>query len=220
MSQPQYQCPPLVDLQYELGKANPAKLGMFAGMVPGAQGISVVVSGYDVDDAGQLTSLDALVSLAVSNPADLFAMSAGFLPQLAGVQLPADGSGVDVTDMLGLPPLGRVMLAAKGDNLVLYTGKRSAELANELANELALQKSLAANELAVQKSLAANGMVVMTADYKQLLTPVFNMIEAMGESVPPELQGMQSTDMKVKFSMDVKPSGLEMDIRMAGGVSQ
>ncbi|MCF1458118.1 MAG: hypothetical protein LPH21_11365 [Shewanella sp.] len=205
MTQPEYQCPPLVELQYELARANPATLGMFTGMAQGVQGISVVVSGYDMDDAGQLKSLDALVSLAVSNPADLFAMSAGFLPQLAGVQLPADGSGVDVTDVLGLPPLGRVMLAAKGDHLVLYTGKRSAELANELA---------------VQKSLAANGMAVMTADYKQLLTPVFNMVEAMGEPVPPELQGMKNTDMKVKISMDVKPSGLEMDIRMADNVPQ
>ncbi|MGI2258997.1 hypothetical protein [Shewanella sp. GXUN23E] len=205
LTQPEFQCPLLSQLQYELAQTNPAMLGMFTGMAQGAQGISMVVSGYEMDDAGQLKSLDAMVSLAVSNPGNLFAMSAGFLPQLAGVQLPEDGSGIDVTELLGLPPLGPVMLAAKGEHLVLYTGKRSAELANELA---------------VQKSLAANGVAVMTADYKQLLTPVFNMAEAMGEAVPPELQGMQNADMKVKFSMDVKPTGLEMDVRMAGSVPQ
>ncbi|MCL1036091.1 hypothetical protein L2750_02835 [Shewanella submarina] len=200
MMTPQMQCLPLAAMQSELSQANPAMLGMFSGMAQGAKGVSVVVSGFELDEYGEPKSVDAMVSLAVEDPQTLYAMSASFLPQLAGVQLPADGSPIDVTDMLGLPPIGKVMLAAKGKHLVLYTGSRSTELANELG---------------VVDSIKPNGIMVMTADYKKVFTPLFDVMEAMGEEIPPEIEGMKDANMKVLFDFDVTDKGLVFDTRMA-----
>lgn len=201
MVEPELQCAPLAELQYELSQANPAMLGMFTGMAQGTKGVSLVVSDYELDEVtGEPKSVDAMVSIAADNPQNLFAMASSFLPQLAGVQLPADGSGLDVTNMLGLPPMGQVMLAVKGQHLVLYTGKRSTELAGELA---------------AVDAIKPNGIVVGTADYQKLFKPLFNVMEAMGEPVPPEMQGLENADMQVLFDFDVDDKGLVFDTRMA-----
>ncbi|BDM65520.1 hypothetical protein NFHSH190041_29720 [Shewanella sp. NFH-SH190041] len=200
MTRPQFQCQVLASLQSELSQANPAMLSMASGMAQGAKGVSVVVSDYAMNQNGQLDNVDALVSVAVNDPKKLFSVASGFDPALAAIQLPEDGSAVDVSDALGVSPDLKVMMAIKGKHLVAYSGPKSEKLANELAKS---------------NTLTGNGILSGSVDYKKFFGPFITMAESMGETIPSELADLKHANVQMHFGIDVNSKGLVFDTRMA-----
>lgn len=197
---PSYQCEPLHQMQAEMESQSPAMLGMFTGMANGVKGLSMSLLDYELSEGSQqveLKGLDAIVTLSADDPATLFNMVKPFAPEFANIQLPTDGSAVDLSSALQLPPsLGfKANMALKGNHLALYSGDKSQGLADGLANE----------------ALSTNGMLSMSADYSKMFAPVMTLMEMSGEPIPAELAGFKDYNMKVKLSMDVNDQGIVID---------
>lgn len=193
MMSPRFQCEPLAQLQAELEQANPAMIGMATGMADGVKGIGLSVLDFELDMAGgepNLKKLDSLLSLSADDPAFLLEMVKPFAPMLAGIDLKS-GEDVDLSDFIP-PEFGvSAKLGLRGQHLVLFTGEGSKKLADGLKGE----------------ALTANGLYSMSADYGRMMGPVMAMLEASGEEIPPELQGLENYKMKVQMAVDVVPEG-------------
>ncbi|EDQ02115.1 hypothetical protein [Shewanella benthica] len=179
MLQPQYQCQILQEFQQEMSGQNPAMLGMFTGMANGVRGVSAALFDYKFTElaAGaqgepSLESVDAIISLSADNPSILFNMVKPFAPGLANIQLPQDGSPVDLSQLLPLPPEYGISpkLALKGKHLVLYTGDKAEAVANKLADE----------------KLDNNGLYSVYLDYSKVFAPILSLAEMTGEPLPEE----------------------------------
>lgn len=199
MLEPTYKCEPLIEMQESVREANPAALAMFTGMAQGVKGISAGISDFSLDmDSPQptLNTLDAVMTLTADNPAVLFNMAKSFAPPLAAIQLPTDGSSLDLSTVLPIPPEVNVkpMLALKGKHLVIYSGK-GEEVANGLATE----------------EPTGNGLYNISIDYKKMLTPVMPMIQMAGDpEVAEQLSMLTKMDMNIKMDMKLNAQGIEM----------
>ncbi|WP_028764179.1 hypothetical protein [Shewanella colwelliana] len=197
---PQYECAPLQQMQAQMQGQSPAMLGMFTGMANGVKGLSMSLMDYELSDATQqieLKGLDAIVTLSADDPATLFNMVKPFAPELANVQLPSDGSAIDLSAALGLPPtLGvSAKMAVKGNHLAVYSGEKSQAIAEALTAE----------------PLTSNGLVTMSADYGKMFKPMMTLMEMSGEPVPPEFESLKDYNMKLKVDMDVNAQGIVID---------
>lgn len=202
--QPQYQCQVLQEFQQELSGQSPAMLGMFTGMANGVRGVSAALIDYKFTGpsaSGQgepvLESIDAIVSLSADNPGMLFNMVKPFAPELANIQLPQDGSVIDLSHLLPLPPEYGVKpkMAVKGSHLVLFNGDKAQAIAEQLAEE----------------PLTDNGLYNIALDYKKLFTPIVTLAEMTGEPLPEELSMMKDYDMQVKMGLDINEQGIVFD---------
>ncbi|MGS0683348.1 hypothetical protein ACVBIL_19615 [Shewanella sp. 125m-7] len=203
MLTPEYQCVPLAEMQAQMSQQSPAMLGMFTGMANGVKGVGVSLIDYKISDDldnPQLESLDAVVTLSAENPAMLFNMVKPFAPELANIQLPANGEVIELNTIVPIPAEVNVSpkLAIKGNHLVLFAGDKGEAVANSLAAE----------------PLINNGLMVMSADYMKMFKPLLTFIEMTGEPVPEELEAMKDYDMRVKFSLDIDSKGFEIDSHM------
>ncbi|QYJ83083.1 hypothetical protein [Shewanella aegiceratis] len=197
---PSYQCEPLAQLQGEMEGQSPAMLGMFTGMANGVKGVSFSLLDYALEQDTQeisLKDLDAIATLTADDPATLFNMVKPFAPELANVNLPSDGSTVDLGAALQLPPsLGvRAQMALKGQHLTIYTGDKSQAIADKLADE----------------KPTANGLFSMTADYAKLFTPAMNLMAMSGEPIPEELEALKDYRTQLKVGMDINAKGIVID---------
>lgn len=114
-----FKCDKLHKAQDQARKGNPAMLAMFLGMVQGIKGVGASV--YDLEwnaDMMLPNKFSALASIASENPQTIASMTS-MLPVLAGLQIPADGSPVEV--QLPIPLATKVFAAIKGKHLVVYT---------------------------------------------------------------------------------------------------
>ncbi|WP_286237373.1 hypothetical protein [Neptuniibacter halophilus] len=200
MLEPAYQCQPLRQMQTAVRQSNPAALAMFTGMAQGLKGIGLGVQDFTLDMSGPapvMTALQGVVSVSADNPMVLFNIAQGFVPQLAQLQLPADGSALDLSDMLPLPPELDVqpMLALKGKHLVLYAGEQGEQAANQLATV----------------EPVSNGILNFSVDYKKMLTPLLPVIEMAAEpEVAAELAVLKQLDMQVQVDLGTNPQGIEI----------
>ncbi len=198
--QPQYQCQVLQEFQQELSGQSPAMLGMFTGMANGVRGVSASLIDYkftDTDGEPQLESVDAIVSLSADNPSMLFNMVKPFAPELANIQLPQDGSVIDLSHLLPLPPEYGIKpkMAVKGSHLVIFNGEKAKAIAEQMAAE----------------PLTDNGLYNIALDYKKLFTPIVTLAEMTGEPLPEELSMMKDYDMQVKMGVDINEQGIVFD---------
>ncbi len=202
--QPQYQCQVLQEFQQELSGQSPAMLGMFTGMANGVRGVSAAIIDYkfsepSASEQGEpgLESIDAIVSLSADNPSMLFNMVKPFAPELANIQLPQDGSVIDLSHLLPLPPEYGIKpkMAVKGSHLVLFNGEKAKAIAEQLAAE----------------PLTDNGLYNIALDYKKLFTPIVTLAEMTGEPLPEELSMMKDYDMQVKMGVDINEQGIVFD---------
>lgn len=207
MLQPQYQCQVLQEFQQEMSGQNPAMLGMFTGMGNGVRGVSAALLDYKFTErvAGaqgepSLESVDAIISLSADNPSILFNMVKPFVPELANIQLPQDGSPVDLAHLLPLPPEYGISpkLALKGKHLVLYTGDKAEIVANKLADE----------------KLANNGLYSVYLDYSKVFAPILSLAEMTGEPLPEEFSMMKDYNMQVQIGLDINDQGIVFDSYM------
>ncbi len=200
MLEPTYKCAPLVEMQSSTRAANPAALAMFTGMAQGVKGVAMGIQDFSLNMEGpepQLNSLDAIVSLTAENPAVLFNMAKTFAPPLAHIQLPQDGSAVDLSTMLPIPPEVNVqpMLAVKGKHLVIYNGNKGAAIADALGKEDAV----------------SNGLFNFSMDYKKMLAPVVPILEMSGDpEMTEQLQMLKNMDMRVKMDINLNAQGIEL----------
>lgn len=197
---PAYQCEPLMQMQSEMESQSPAMLGMFTGMANGVKGLSMSLINYELNEGAEqleLKDLDAIVTLSADDPITLFNMVKPFAPELANIQLPTDGSAVDLNSALQLPPyLGfSANMALKGNHLAIYSGDKSQQIADGLAKE----------------TLSANGLLSVSADYGKMFTPMMTLLEMSGESIPPEFADLKDYNMKVKVDIDVNTQGIVID---------
>ncbi|QIR13677.1 hypothetical protein [Shewanella aestuarii] len=201
---PEFSCQLLAESQYELKQLNPAMIGMFTGMANGVKGVNLTVLDYQLaeDNYGSpiVNELDALFSLSADNPTMLIEMVKPFFPPLAQINLPSDGTAVDVTSLLMLPTEFRVQakMALKGQHLVVYSGDKAEQLADKLA----------------EQTLTANGLVNVGVDYQKMLTPLITAIEQNGEPLPEELLMMKDYNMRIQLSVDVTDKGIEIGSMM------
>lgn len=200
MLEPAYKCAPLMEMQSSVREANPAALAMFTGMAQGVKGVAMGVQDFSLTMEGpepQLNSLDAIVSLSAENPAVLFNMAKTFAPPLAHIQLPEDGTALDLSTMLPIPPEVNVkpMLALKGKHLVIYNGEKGAAIADQLATEEA----------------TSNGLLNFSMDYKKVLAPIVPILEMSGDpDVAEQLQMLKNMDMRVKMDINLNAQGIEL----------
>ncbi|WP_144210911.1 hypothetical protein [Shewanella donghaensis] len=199
---PSYQCEALAQMQYEISGQNPAMLGMMTGMANGVKGMSATIIDFSLtDENGEpgFKHLDALISLSAENPEMLLNMVKPFVPQLAQVQLEKNGDPIDVSPLLMLPPSMGISakMAIKDHHIVIYSGDKGEDLANELAKE----------------PLVANGLTSMSIDYQKVLTPVFKLIEDSGEEVPEELEMLKDYDMRMQLNFDITDKGISISTR-------
>ncbi|ABZ78083.1 conserved hypothetical protein [Shewanella halifaxensis HAW-EB4] len=203
MLTPEYQCGPLAEMQAQMSQQSPGMLGMFTGMANGVKGVGVSLIDYKISDDldnPQLESLDAVVSLSAENPSMLFNLVKPFAPELANIQLSANGNAIDLNTIIPMPAEVNISpkLAIKGNHLVLFAGDKGEAIANSLETDL----------------LVNNGLMVMSADYMKMFKPLLTFIELTGEPIPEDLEMMKDYDMRVKFSLDIDQKGFEIDSHM------
>lgn len=196
----EYSCAPLMQMQASLKQSNPAALAMFTGMVQGVKGVGVAMNDFSVAMDGpspDIKGVDALLSLSADNPEVLFNMAKTFAPNLASVQLPADGSPVDLSAYIPNPEADQVqpMLALKGQHLVVYTGEKSKAMADALASEKPQN----------------NGVMSLSADYSRLFTPLVPLMEMNATpDVAGQFQILKDLNMKISMKISFSDQGIEM----------
>jgi len=201
MLEPQYKCAPLAEIQAAAQSENPAALAMFTGMAQGVKGAAFSIKDFTLNTQGfrpKVDSIDGIVSLSAENPKVLFDLAKSFVPPLAAVQLPTDGTAVDLSTVLPVPNDINVkpMLALKGQHIVIYSGTQGEALANKLGGE----------------TPTSNGLMSMAIDYKQMLTPVLPMIEQQADpEVAEQLAVLKNMDLGMKVSLNLNGQGIQMN---------
>lgn len=112
-------------------------------MTAGIKGFNLQIDDIAIDPQTlEPTNISAGLLAAVDDPRGIFALGAMFNPALAAIQIPDDGSFVEVPSELGLeqgtPPL---KVAVRDRALLLLAGGASAELAAQLSNAVAVTPS-------------------------------------------------------------------------------
>ncbi|WP_028771605.1 hypothetical protein [Shewanella waksmanii] len=196
---PEYQCEPLQQMQWQMNQQSPAMLGMFTGMANGVKGMSFGLIDYQLnDDINQpaMDQVDAIMTLSAEDPVMLLNMVKPFVPELANLQVPTDGTPVSLNQALQVPAAYGLdaKLAIKGQHMVIYTGEASAKVAEQVG----------------KGAVDNNGLLSITADYQRLLAPLMTVLEMSGEPIPPELQDFQYYNMSAKFDLDINKHGIVM----------
>lgn len=193
LTQAKYLCKPLQNFQQKLiASGGPAKLGMFAGMLSGLQGVSLSI--FDVDgNVGapgtrpQVNSIDALLSISSKTPQSLIAAASSMAPNLANIQIPADGTPVDFPVPLPVKNGGNAKIAMNDKHIVIYTGEKSLKYADILKNE-ALQQTgwlgfdmdfSTFEELILSKLPQVNKNRPLTQEQKDAIARTQKIIKAM-----------------------------------------
>ncbi len=212
MLQPQYQCQVLQEFQQEMSGQNPAMLGMFTGMANGVYGVSAALLDYKFSEQAahvqgepSLESVDAIISLSADNPSLLINMVKPFVPELANIQLPQDGSPVDLSQLLPLPSEYGISLklALKNKHIVLYTGNKAEVVANKLADE----------------ALDNNGLYSVYLDYSKVFAPILSLTKMTGSPLLEEFSMMKGYNMQVQVDLDINDQGIVFDSYMNSKVT-
>ncbi|MBV7315860.1 hypothetical protein [Shewanella sp. NIFS-20-20] len=200
LTQPQASCEFINTLQVSLQEANPAMMTMGAGMADGAMGVALNLFDFQMNEQGELNKLDAGISVSTPNPMTLINLLKSMEPRFSSLAVTADGTPTDISDIIGLPsflPLS-VMLAVKGEHLVVYSGDKGQAWADDLAKQ----------------TLVSNGVMSASADYQMLYEPLAIAMQMSGEPIPADLEMLQHQPMQVAFDIIVEPQGIVFNTHM------
>ncbi|MFT7053784.1 MAG: hypothetical protein ACJAU1_001341 [Psychromonas sp.] len=197
---PSYQCAPLQEMQTSLqqqGQNYSMMLGMAGGVANGLKGFSLAVLDYSMSQNGDkqaLESIDALLSYSADNPLTLLNSLKMFSPDLQQLQLPADGTAVDLSEFPLIPKGLNIApkMAVKGNHLVIYNGEKSEQQADLLSSE----------------ALTKNGIFTFSFDFKRMFDPIITAAELSGEKIPSEAMFLQDYNMRMKFDVDINQQGI------------
>ncbi|MGA8261448.1 MAG: hypothetical protein WB783_14645 [Arenicellales bacterium] len=208
-----FQCKALVEAQERARAQNPAAIAMATLMVSAVRGLSATVYGLEQDKGSSAPGkgADALVTISAEDPRSLVALAQGFVPGLANLKIPDDGSPVALPDSLsgGYP----LMVSMTDKHIALFMGPEAAKAAATLKNE----------------SLDANGILFMAIDYHRLAPILLEEAQAM-ESAAAQAAGTQTlnevrdsikrmarVNMSVAETVDVKDEGIVLDATIKPG---
>lgn len=134
-TQKTFQCEALVEAQTKLREMNPMMIGAVFGMAQGVKGVGFSLYDIEFADGPVPSDLSALLSVAAENPSALAALTAmAPFPELASLQIPADGTPVRLTLPM-VPPEIELFAAIKGKHLVVYIGDTASRVSETLAQE-------------------------------------------------------------------------------------
>ncbi len=191
-----FSCEQLVQAQEKARQSNPAILAMFLGMTQGIEGFGISL--YDIDWAetqGAMpvpSQVSALFSISAQNPQTVAGLTA-MLPMLGGIQVPTDGSSVNVPVPL-LPPSISVKAAIKGKHLVVYTDDSLAPQLDALTRE----------------DLSPNGLYSFGVNYRRF--------EALTKLKVGNIAGMQACISQHEFAHMF--TTMPMDFSYLGDISE
>ena len=213
-TQKEYQCPALAALKQNMLVSNPMlALGMVAGMASGVQGISATI--LDIDGSMNLQqenpspdirSIDAIITISAKNPQQLLMMAANFQQGMPPIQLPDDGSPIDLPVPLPAPNLGSVKLALKGNHLVAYIGNKAEQLAKAMANDPLSPTGIFAFNMDFGKYMKFVSNIALAADAEK---------DQFSEDNKAMLKNLAEMDMQIVESFDITPQGVAFDAEMA-----
>ncbi|WP_446011829.1 hypothetical protein [Candidatus Electrothrix sp.] len=210
ITQKQYSCSFLKEMQEDVKSQQPAALAMMTGMAPGVQGLALSLMSLELENAEQADAppmpktVDALISLAVKNPTNFVQMIGTFFPPLAELQIPADGTPVQLPLPVPLP--FPVMAAINGSHLTVYVGEQSQALSQALGSE-----SLEASK----------GLLATNVDYGKYYSLIGDSLTSLDipDAQKPETQAvfeaMKDVNMQMQMNMDVTERGIEFQVNMA-----
>lgn len=203
-----FRCPALQRMQLAAREQNPAMVGAMLGMVSSIKGLSLAVRDLELElgegsPMPRLRKASGLLTLSADNPAVLLGMAAGFLPPLAELTVPEDGTPValPLPLELGVTP----MVALAGSHVVVFLG------GEQLPTVQAMQA----------QPIAANGFFSASLDYarygrlgKQVMaSPALLGAPGMDE-LGQMLDELTRSRLKVVMDMDFQPEGLVLRTRM------
>lgn len=214
----EYQCDFLAQIKQSLIQSNPAMaLGMMSGMVAGVQGVSVTI--LDIDGKldvsqpqamPQINRLDAIITISSSNPQQLLMMAANMQPGMPPLQLPADGTPVDLPVPLPVPALANAKLALKGNHIVAYVGEKATQMADQLAAEPIEPSGLFAFNMDFGKYMS---LIASTAKDAKTSTGT-SQEGSLTDREKAMLESMANTNMQLVELLDIKKEGIAFDIKM------
>ena len=202
-----YECPPLKDMKQQLAASNgTAALGMVSGMLAGLQGASATVFSIDgsIDFENKqpnIKSAEALITLSAKNPQNFLMMIKNFVPPLAGLDIPTDGTAVDLPLPLPIPTQEGVKLAIKGKHLVAYLGATAKKAADELSNEALEQNAILAFNIDHGKYMALLSMAADDVAKEKEVAAEKQNLEALSKA-------MGSMDVQVNQIFDISDQGI------------
>ena len=162
-----FQCQWLVEAQQRMREENPAKIAMGTLMVSAVRGLSLSL--YDLKKAegegrDAVKSVDALLTISTEDPQTLITLAQGFVPALANVKFPEDGSPVVLPIPTGSG--GQLMASVTKTHIALFVGPKSRNAAASLKGE----------------GVDANGLFLVAADYERLAPILLDQAENMESS--------------------------------------
>jgi len=213
-----YKCEFLDQTKQSMAQSNPAMaLGMMSGMVSGVHGVSVTVldidGALDVSQPGsipQVNKIDAIITISTSNPQQLLMMAGNFQPGMPPLQLPPDGTPIDLPVPLPIPALAQAKLALKGNHIVAYVGEKAAKIADSLATQ----------------KLEPTGLFAFNVDFGKYMALIANAAKAgleanqadkpasLSQNEQEVLDAMSKIDMQLVETMDIRKEGIGFDIKM------
>jgi hypothetical protein len=209
ISQKQYSCSLLQEMQKEVKGNNPAMLQMATAMATGIRGLSFNLQDFNLgevdpedNDLPLPEDLDALMSISAQNPSVLVQTVAAFFPPLAALDLPADGTPADLPLPFPLPFTPK--LAINGSHITLYVGPKAAGIAQDLGKA----------SLASSPGILA-GLIDYSQYYKLLGDALPQMLEAGltqdTQQVQSFLDTMKDAKVRLQVHVDFTEQGIEMN---------
>ncbi|PCI86764.1 MAG: hypothetical protein COB24_08415 [Hyphomicrobiales bacterium] len=195
-----YECVPLADMQKELMLADPASLGLFAGMAQGIMGLSATIYEADVNlpsmGQPQINALDVLISLASENPIAQLQTGSMMLPMLRGLNIPADGTPVVLNDVLRQVNMvgGQTFAAISGKHLNVYKGSEAAKGSAALKDE----------------AIDANGFFEIYMHYGKLFRVLSKAMEGNDDPAIEQFKALSDSKMKLRMALDFTENGIEI----------
>ena len=206
ISQAEYHCEPLKDMQQRLMRTSPE--GFLRGVttvLSGVRGISLALLNVNLDPSAALSpqkvkDLDGIITVSTENPHALL-LAARNIPNspLAGLNIPDDGSAVPLPPIPMLPTNVTLQAAVKGKHIVIYYGHESEAAANGL----------------VKEGVNPNGILGVAMDYGKyfnMLIPTSN--PTMSQSQQDQLDALRNLNMKLSMTLDFTKNGIQTNTSM------
>ncbi len=207
-----YKCEYMQEMKASLQESNPAMLGVATAMVSGIKGFSMTVNDLSITDMGEPESVSALVSVSAVSARQLLAMVQGFVPELASLSIPEDGTPVSFQSAMLPPSAPALKIAIKGDQHALIMTD----------DDVALKQAAAFDGL----SLEPNGFMSMSLDLARIsevtdsvgaLNPANGGLDATGCA---NMAMLQSSYENMQIKMDIDGNFNDKGFDMGGEVSQ
>ncbi|WYD79524.1 MAG: hypothetical protein V8K32_09425 [Candidatus Electrothrix gigas] len=207
ITQKEYKCSFLKDIQKDIKSQQPMALAMMTGMAPGVQGLAFSLMSLELEekksDPPLPKSMDALISLAVKNPTVFIQTVSALFPPLAQLELSADGTPVQLPIPFPLP--FPVMAAINGSHVTVYTGEKSKALSQSLRSDsLDTPSGLLATHLDYGKYYGLIGDALQSVDIP----------EAQQAETKALFEAMKGVTLRMQMNMDVTDRGLEIALDM------